>query len=115
MRTRLTAVSLGLAGAASIFLLVGPVYSSFDGERSTRSTLLQINGVWAVIPVMIPVLIALMPLIFRNQAVRIIAAIVMGAFALVSGFSIGLFYLPAGVLMVAACVADSGRIRDMAP
>ena len=50
MRTRLTAVSVGLAVAATIFLLVGPVYSGFDGERPTHKTLLQVNGWWAVIP-----------------------------------------------------------------
>jgi len=38
--------------------------------------------------------------------VRIVAAIVMGGFALIS-FSIGLFCLPAGILMgLAACVED---------
>jgi hypothetical protein len=93
MRTRLTAASVGLA-AAAIFLLVAPVYSGFDGERPTHKTLLQVNGAWVVIPVLFPVLVALVPLIFRNQAVRVIAAIVMGAYVLVSGFSIGLFYLP---------------------
>ena len=116
MRTRLTAVSFGLAAAAAVFLLVGPVYSGFDGERSTHKTLMEVNGVWAVIPVMIPVLIATVPLIFRKQAVRVIAAILMGAFALVSGFSIGLFYLPAGVFMVlAACVGDSAKTRGLFP
>jgi hypothetical protein len=39
--------------------------------------------------------------------VRIVAAIVMGAFVLTCGFSMGMFYLPAGVLMLlAACVED---------
>jgi hypothetical protein len=48
----------------------------------------------------------LVTLVFRRQAVRIIAAIVMGGFALIS-FSIGLFYLPAAILMaLAACVED---------
>jgi hypothetical protein len=54
----------------------------------------------------VPRLGALVPLVFRKQAVRIIAAIVIGAFALIS-FSIGLFYLPAGILMaLAGCVED---------
>ena len=116
MRTRFTAASVGMAVAAAIFLLLWPVYSGFDGERPTHKTLLEVNGVWAVIPVMIPVLIALVPLVFRNQAVRVIAAIVMGAYVLVSGFSIGIFYLPAGFLMVlAACIRDSAKIRDLIP
>ena len=44
---------------------------------------------------------------------RIVAAIMMDAFGLIV-FSIGLFYLPAGVLMLlAACVEDSAKIRDL--
>lgn len=63
---------------------------------------------------MIPVFIAMVPLIVRKQVVRIIAAVVMGAFVLISGFSIGMFYFPAGVLMVlAAC--DSAKVRDVLP
>jgi hypothetical protein len=100
--------------AAAIFLLAWPVYSGFDGKRTTHATLLQINGRWAIVPVMFPVVIALVPLVFRKQVVRIIAAIVMGGFVLISGFSIGMFYLPAGILMLlAACVEGSARFRDV--
>lgn len=58
-----------------------------------------------------PVLVALVPLVFRRQVVRIVAAIVMGGFVFISGFSIGLFYLPAGILMkaVAARQRDAAR------
>ena len=81
-----------------------------------NKTLLEVNGWWAVIPLLIPVLIAIGPLIVRKQVMRVIAAVVMGAFVLVSGFSIGLFYLPACVLMVLAnCVGDSTKIRDLSP
>jgi hypothetical protein len=114
MRARLTAVAFALAMAAAIFLLGWPVYSGFDGERTTHATLLQINGGWAVVLVMSPVLAALVPLLFRRQAVRIVAAIVMGGFVFISGFSIGLFYLPAGILMLlAACAEDSARMPDV--
>jgi hypothetical protein len=113
MRTRLTAASFGLAMAAAIYLLVAPVYSGSDGGRPTHKTLLQVNGPRAVIPVMFPVLIALMPLVFRKQGVRIAAAIVMGGFALIS-FSIGLFYFPSAILMLLApCVEPSAKFRDM--
>ena len=107
MKTRLTAVAFALALAAAIFLLVGPpAYSGFHDGRPTHATLMQINGEWVIVPVMFPVLVALVPLVVRKQAVRIVAAIVMGGFALIS-FSIGLFYLPAAILMaLAACVED---------
>ena len=93
---------------------VWAVYSGFNGERPTHATLQQINGWWAVVPVMFPVVVAPVPVVVRRQWVRIVAAIVMGAFVLISGFSIGMFYLPAGVLMLlTACVEDSGRLRDV--
>jgi len=63
---------------------------------------------------MFPVLVTLVPLVVRKQVVRIIATVVMGAFVLISGFSIGMFYLPAGILMLlAACVEDTAQFRDL--
>jgi hypothetical protein len=114
VKARLTAISLGLAAAAAVFLLVWPVYSGFDGRRTTHATLLQVNGAWAIIPVMFPVVVAFLPVLFRKQAVRIIAAFVMLGFTIISGFSIGLFYGPAGIMMMlAACVDDSAQWRDV--
>jgi hypothetical protein len=106
VKTRLTALSFALAMAAAIFLLVGPVYRGVGSLGVTYRTLIEVNGRWVIAPVMFPVLVALLPLVVRNQVVRIIAAVVIGGFALIS-FAIGLFYLPAGILMaLAACVED---------
>ena len=105
MQTWLTAVSVVLAVAAAIFLLVAPVYSGFDGKQPTHATLIEVNGSWAVMAVMFPVLMALMPLVFRRRAMRIAATIVMLGFALISGFSIGLFYLPACLVALMALAA----------
>jgi hypothetical protein len=114
VKTRLTAISFGLAIAAAVFLLVYPVYSGFDGERPTHSTLLRVNGAWVIVPVMFPVVVAMVPLLIRKQAARIVATVVMGTFVLISGFSIGMFYLPAGILMLlAACVEDSAKFSDV--
>jgi hypothetical protein len=112
MATRLAAVSFGLATVAATFLLGGPVYSGFDGERATHKTLLEVNGRRVFVPVMIPVLISIVPLILSRRAVRIIAAVVMGALVFISGFSISMFYLPAEIAMVlAASVEDRERLR----
>jgi hypothetical protein len=65
---------------------------------------------------MLPVAIALMPFAFRKQVVRIIAAILLGGFVVIAGGSVGLFYLPAAAAMLlAACVADSTKLRDVFP
>ena len=113
MKTRLTIASLGLASAAGAFLLVWPLYSGFNGRNTTHATLLQVNGSRAILPVLFPVFLALLPLVFRKQALRITAAVVMLAFSFISGFTIGLFYVPAAIAMLlAACVADSAKFRD---
>jgi hypothetical protein len=113
VKTGFTAVAFGLAVAAAIFLMVWPVYEGVGSGGVTHATVIRINGWWASVPVMFPVLVALVPLVVRRQAVRIVAAVVMGAFVLISGFTIGLFYLPAGILLLlAACVEDSVRVRD---
>ena len=114
MRTRLTAVAFGLAVAAAIFLLAWPVYEGVGSEGVRYATLLQVNGWWAVVPVSFPVVIAAVTLVGRRHWLRIAAAIVIGAFAFISGMSIGLLYAPAGILMLlAACVEDSARLRDL--
>jgi hypothetical protein len=113
MKTRLTAVAFASSIAAAIFLLVWPVYLGVGSGGVTYRTLIQMNGRWVIAPVMCPVLVALVPLVLRRQAVRVIAAIVMGGFVLITGFSIGMCY-PAGILMLlAACVEDSARWRDI--
>ncbi len=71
-------------------LLLAPVYSS-------GRTLLAVNGPKTFGVLAIPVVIALGLLTLRW--LKIPAAIGMFAFVLVTGFSIGLFYLPSAVLM----------------
>jgi hypothetical protein len=113
METRLSALSFGLAVAAAIFLLVWPVYSGLNNQQPFRATLLEVNGAWAVLPVMFPVLIAFLPVLFHRQAVRIAAAILMGGFSLIALMSIGIFYLPAAItIVVAACIVDKAKARE---
>ncbi|MBL8237244.1 MAG: hypothetical protein JNM66_07490 [Bryobacterales bacterium] len=116
MEMRLTAASFGLALAAAILLLVWPVYSGFDGVRTTQATLLKVNGCWALVPVGFPVVVALLPLAFSKQALRIIATVLISGFSFISAFSVGPFYLPAAVTMLlAACVSplrNSGKHSD---
>jgi hypothetical protein len=104
---RLTLVSFVLAIAAAVFLLGYPAYSGFNNGRPTTATLLEVNGQWAIVPVLLPVVVALVPVIFPHRVIRIIAAVILGAFAAIAGFSIGLFYIPAALAMVAA--ASIGR------
>ena len=113
MKTKLALVSLGLAALAAMFLLLlATGVAEYNGVRRT-TTLLQSQGSWAIVVTIVPVVFALLPLIFPKQAIRIIAALLIGAFAIIGSFTIGLFYVPSGVAMLlAACVSDSAKFRD---
>ena len=106
----LTLVSLLLALGVSCLLLVVPIYTveigSSDGTVTTHSTLLQVNGMWVLVLLSIPVLIALMPVLFPIRWVRIAAAVLLAAFSIIGGFSIGLFYMPSAGTMIAAVFAE---------
>jgi len=104
--TRLAAISAALASAAAAFLLLFPTYTGVSGGVTTHATLLEVNGSWAVGPVLFPVVIAVLPLLFARQFVRVAAAVAMSGFLFIA-MSIGFFYLPSAFFMVlAACVTD---------
>jgi hypothetical protein len=114
MKTRFTAISFALAIAAVAFLLFVPVYSAGgvvtkargsdvrSNAYSSSRTLLEVNGSAALIPVLFPAIVAVLPLVFRFQAVRIVATVLLFGFVLIAGFSIGFLYLPAAVQMLLA-------------
>jgi hypothetical protein len=122
----LVLVSLLLAVAASLFALLGPTGSEEEAvaavpagtpladrpepEIRTTTMLGQIRSgeedafvlVWLVVPVVAaaaPLALARTPL---DDAARTVAATLLLAFAFVTGFSIGLYYLPSAWTMVAA-------------
>ena len=112
----LTSISFGLAFAASCLLLFLPVYSIGSSESNSlrHATLLGVNGPLAVVAVAIPVLIALVPLLIPKFSARLIAGLILLAFAVISGFSIGLFYFPSAIMMVMAGLV-SAPLRKTRP
>ena len=100
---RLTGLAFLLALAATVFWLFGPAYRVSNGESRT---LIEVNGLWGLVVIAFPTAVALVPLIWRKRAARLVAAVVLTVFAFVSGFSVGLFYWPAGLAMVVAAVFD---------
>jgi hypothetical protein len=77
-------ISLLTTAIVSLLLLVLPVYSN-------GRTLLNVNGPRVFGLLAVPLVIAAVPLLFPR--LRSSAAVAMFVFALVAGFSIGLFYL----------------------
>ena len=117
------------AAAASAYLLLGPTITSVsssvtlgpDGATSrsaalhTSTSLLAAQGASAVFPVLIPVLLAALPLLARSSKARrilgVIAVLLLAVFCVLDILSIGLFYVPsvAVLLVVLALEATSSE------
>lgn len=127
-----SSIPLVLAGLWCVGLLVGamtlPVYSgestssgSPTGSESWTATLVEVNGAGALAVVAlpaIPVAMVAVALWRRHRARRRGAGAgawtavgVLGAFAFVSGFSIGLFVVPIVVLLAIACAMSNAPPR----
>ena len=102
-------MSLALAIIAATYLLVVPMYTSgrldASGWHVTNETLLEANGVRGILPVLLPVVATLLPVLWRNQVLRIVAVIGTGVIVVLGILSIGIFYFPTAITMLAAaCV-----------
>jgi divalent metal cation (Fe/Co/Zn/Cd) transporter len=78
---------------------------SYATTREVRQTLLEVNGWSALVPVLFPVAVCAGVLATRAsgwyRVARLIGAIVLLAFTVVAGFTIGL-YAPSAVAMLLA-------------
>ena len=76
----------------------GAVTSSSEG-----GTIVAENGLWVVVPLCIPPVLAALGMIAvarrRRALVWVLGGVLLG-FAVLSGFSIGLFYLPAAIALL---------------
>lgn len=107
----LAALALGAALLASVYYLVVPTYTSVTfAEDSagveTHQTLLQVNGPSVLLPLAVPVLLAAIPNAFAGRrwsgAITSAMAMLLSAFVLVTGFSIGIAYFPSALLLLGA-------------
>lgn len=141
LRKRLAVTSLLLAAAASVFLLVVPTASEVSGNcfpavapsaaRSSPSTsvpgctesqerrvsLLEHEG-WRILPILaIPVLLAGVGAVATvsrfSRAAAALSALLLLAFVALGLISIGLFYVPAALVMLVAALTGGGRPGPM--
>jgi hypothetical protein len=101
-----------LAVVAVVVLLVVPLYSSdsatvsSDGTAVTDSaqqTLIAVNGAGVVVALLVPLLLAALPLPWRGQAwqvTSIVSAAALLVFCVLGGFSIGFAFVPAAICAV---------------
>jgi hypothetical protein len=109
--------SLGLVLAALLVPVYDGTASSSEGLTLTRSTLVQVNGTWALILVVVPVILSLVVAasIYRGRrgaawstAVAWIAIGLLTAVALLGILTIGAFMLPVAILLALSVRLDPG-------
>ena len=103
-------MALAWCAGVSIALLVVPVYSS-------GATLLEDNDeLLPRVALLVPVGLTALPLALSERVrgvVTILCAVVLAAFCLVTGFTIGLAYLPAvPLLTLSAWMSEASRGSD---
>ena len=109
-----------LAVAPSLLLLVVPTSSGLSESASAsggapvtatiRGTLLQASGLWALVPLSLPVILTVAGLAVRSsvgrRTVLLSAAALLSLFVFLTALSLGMVYLPsAAALWVAALSA----------
>ena len=98
----------GLGALVAAFAPTGRVSESFgssSGVFSTRSysdSMFQVNGAWVLVVVSVPVLVALIPVLVRHRRARIVSAVLLWIGCVVGMWSVGMFFVPAAILMTIA-------------
>jgi hypothetical protein len=121
--TILCAIAFLTALGASLYFAFAPVYRSegtafdSDGRAYRTSTpaesLLDVNGARALPALLIPAVVALIPLVARRRGagarprVALACGLVLLLFAFVASWSIGTLYVPSAVLLLAAAIPSA--------
>lgn len=108
---RLTAAAFLLAVIGALIAAFAPLGGVMEGSGSpggaivTRShnvSLFQTDGAWVLVVVSVPVLVALVPVLVRHRAARIVSAVLLWMGCVVGMWSVGVFFLPAAIVMTVA-------------
>jgi len=88
------------------------------------ATLIQVSGLWVLLLLALPVVLSALALVSillsdpghaRGKVTLWASALLLLAFCVVGSFSIGIFYLPAGLALVVSALFDSrGRAAESA-
>ena len=82
----------------------------------TSTSLLAAQGTSAVFPVLVPVLLAALPLLARSSKARrvlgVIAALLLAVFCVLGMLSIGFFYVPSVAVLLVVLVLEATSAED---
>ena len=98
---------LGAAVAAFAPLGRSCGVSAGGPERCVGVSIFEHDGAWVLVVVSVPVLLTLLPLLVRHRVLTVVSTVLLSTFCVLSLASIGLFFVPAAVLLtVTAAMPD---------
>jgi hypothetical protein len=114
---------IGFAKAAFVAALTGALLASFGptytscfsdtgGTSCGSATGFEVNGWWILFVASIPVAIAMIAVLHPTKRATVVSAVLLWACCVIALFSLGMFFVPAAILMT---VAASLRERVDAP
>ena len=118
-----------LAVAASVTAAIGAVVAAFaptytsctstagsPGEICGHETSFAVNGAWVLVVVSVPVLVSLIPVLVRRRPARIVSATLLWIGCALGMLSVGMFFVPAAILMtIAAAQPSPSPVPPMPP
>ncbi len=116
MTLRLQHSALAVTLAVTLLLIVMPVYQGRETRReagtgparitSTSGSLIAVNGAARTLLMLaVPVVLTIIPVVSRKTTTLSASALLL--FALVTGASLGLWYIPSALILFAASVIST--------
>ena len=107
-------VAHALAWIAGLLLALGPVYSGESNGESSASTLVEVAGAYGIFVLLVPVALTGVVLwaVWRGAAGDALlwgVALGLSGLCVLAAGSIGLFYVPAALALVATAVINPGK------
>ena len=117
--SRFSLLAFAAAVAAALIVLFAPLYMSCGSDTACHGdSALTVNGGWILVVVFVPVVLALVPVLIRHRVARAVAAVMLWIGCVVALLSVGIFFVPAAILMTIAATrrdpipAGDGSIVD---
>lgn len=103
---KLLAAGAALDLVAVLVCLVVPLYSGDDGSATTTATLLEVNGAGALVPLGLFLGLGLLAWLAPWRSVRLLAVLAHGGLTVLALLTIGVFFLPAALVLAAGALRE---------
>lgn len=115
----LAAVVGGLIAAFAPLGRMESVTSTTGGPNVTSSSsvsIFQTDGVWVLVVVSVPVLVSLIAVLLPQRRAKMVSAVLLWVGCFLGMFSVGMFFIPAAILMtLAASRSETAPIPPLPP